>query len=381
MRKVAFDFSAESTAHHRKHPEISVDSHVRTRTIALGASILKIGKVYLDKRFWVLLRDAHMGRSKVGATSLLLSEIRSAVKQGAILCPISESVFIELLKQQDLSTRRATAELIDEFSQGVTLVPYEQRVAQELVSVFTKFSNGPTECFEPRELVWSKLGYVLGVVHPSSTPFEPPEELVLQKALFDHMWQISLVEVLALLEEGVNVWSDSSADTADRLNELNLEHQSEVRKFKQVYIDEFRGVLSLFMHIPRMWLEDAYARKSENVHNPTDQEKLAHEQELHTVFGNLVNQKQVALMLPSLHVPSLCHAAVRWDKGRKLSPNDFHDFHHAAAAIGYCDAFMTENPLKTLLQQKHLELASDFPCSVTADVDEAIAWVKGRVGS
>lgn len=306
-----------------------------------------------------------MGRSNQSASAQLLREVRAAVELGAILCPISESVFLELLKQQDLQTRRATAELIDEFSHGVTLVPYEQRVAQELVSVFTKFSNEATEFHDPKELVWSKLSYVLGVMHPSSTSFEPTDELALQKAFFDHMWQVSLVEMLEFLEDSEDFGSDTYAATAGRLNKLNRQYQSEVRQFKPVYIDEFRGALSLFMHIPRMWLEDAYSRGSGNLHRPTDQEKQAQEQKLHTLFGNLITKKRAALMLPSLHIPSLCYAAVRWDKGRKLAPNDFYDFQHAADAVGYCEAFLTENPLKTLLQQKHLGLATDFPCSVS----------------
>ncbi len=380
MPRPDFSTSVEAITFHREHPEVSIDSYVKARALELGASIREIGKVYLDKRFWVLLRDAHMGRSRQPAIAQLLSEIRAAVKQGTILCPISESVFLELLKQQDLRTRRATAELIDEFSHGVTLVPYEQRVAQELVSVFAKFANGPAEYHGPHELVWSKLSYVLGVVHPASTPFEPTDELVIQKAFFDHMWKISLVEMLEFLKECNDLGSNFFVGIADRLNELNRQHQSEVRQFKQVYIDEFRGILSLFMHIPRMWLENASARDSGNVYSPTDLEKLDQEEKLHTIFGNLITKKGVALMLPSLHIPSLCHAAVRWDRGRRLAPNDFYDFHHAAAVIGYCGAFMTEKPLKTLLKQKHLEIESDFPCSVMADVNEAIAWVSERVG-
>jgi len=370
----------ESIRFHLEHPEISIDSHVKTRGLELWASIRDAEKVYLDKRFWVLLRDAHMGRSNHSAAAQLLRELRAAVEHGTIICPISESVFLELLKQQDLQTRRATAELIDEFSGGVTLVTYEQRVAQELVNVFTKFVNVATEYHEPYELVWSKLSYVLGVVHPSATPFEPNYERALQKAFFDYMWQISLVEMLEFLKKGEDLGSDTFAATAECLNKLNRQHQSEVRLFKQVYIDEFRGVLSLFMHVPRKWLEDAYARESGDMNSPTFQDKLPIEQVLHTFCGNIIKEKNVALMLPSLHIPSLCHAAVRWDKGRNLAPNDFFDFHHAAAAVGYCNAFMTENPLKTLLQQKHLGLATDFPCSVMADIDEAISWVRGRIG-
>ncbi|WP_141638585.1 hypothetical protein [Halomonas sp. KM-1] len=380
MRKVSCKSPAESIRFHQRHPEISIDRYVKAKMVELWNSICGVEKVYLDKRFWILLRDADMGRSTKSASDQLLREIRAAVQQGAIVFPISESVFFELLKQQDLKTRRATAALIDEFSHGVTLVPYEQRVGQELISVFAKLSNMDAEFHGPTELVWSKLSYVLGVVHPSSTPFDSTDELVIQKAFFDHMWQISLVDMIELLESNEDLVRDAFSDTAEHLNKLNRQHQSEVRKFKQVYLDEFRGALSLFMHIPRMWLENSYARESNSSLSLTDNERRAQEYKLHTVFGSLVTKKRVALMMPSLHIPALCHAAVRWDKGRKLAPNDFYDFKHAAAAVGYCNAFMTEKPLRTMLQQKHLGLEKDFPCTVISDIDEAISWIRGRVG-
>jgi hypothetical protein len=377
MQKISYTSSVEAILFHKRHPEISLDSLVKNRMIELWTSICDIEKVYLDKRFWILLRDAHMGRSNQSAQTQLLRELRGAVERGFIICPISETVFLELIKQQDIQTRKATAELIDELSHGVTLVPHQQRVAQELVNVFVKFAEEPVEHYQPNELVWSKLSYVLGIVHPSSTPFKPADELTLQKAFFDYMWQIPLFEMLKFLE-GKDIEPDTYAATAERLNKLNRQHQSEVSQFKQVYLDEFRGALSLFMHIPRKWLENEFARETGNLLTPTEQEKKAQEQNLHTIFGNLIKTKRVALMLPSLHIPTLCYAAVRWDKGRKLEANDFYDFYHATAAVGYCDAFMTENPLKTLLQQKHLGLEKDFNCAVMSDVNEALSWVRKR---
>ncbi|WP_461605520.1 hypothetical protein, partial [Aeromonas allosaccharophila] len=233
---------------------------------------------------------------------------------------------------------------------------------------------------EPKDLIWSKLSYVLGVVHPSETVFPPVEELVIQKSFFDHMWNIPLVEVLSYLEDDTFFPPEKFGEMADKLNELNQNHQNEVKNFKQLYLNEIRGALSLFMHVPRMWLENEYKRVSGVSPSCSDHEILEREQKWHTVFGNLVTDKSVALRLPSLHVSALCHAAVRWDKRRKLEANDFYDFQHAAAALGYCSAFMTEKPLRSLLQQKHLQLANDYPCLVIADINEAVEWMEKRVG-
>ena len=380
MRETTAPDIAALFEYHRQHPEITIDQHVKAMALKLAESLKGVETIYLDKRFWVLLRDAHMARSKIQPAYELLGEIRNAVKGGKAFCPISESVFLELLKQQDLTTRQATAELIDEFSHGITLVPSDQRVAQELIGIISTPTPNGTKYHEPKDLVWSKLGYVLGIVHPSKTAFQPEEELVLQKAFFDHMWEFSLVEVISYLEDGSGFPRDNFDKTACKLNALNRNHQDEMKNFKKVYFDEIRGVLSLFMHVPRMWAEDEYERVFGVSATRSDHESQKCEREWHTLFGNLITKRAVALRLPSLHIPALCHAAVRWDKGRKLVANDFYDFQHAAAAVGYCSAFMTEKPLRSLLQQKHLQLSNDYPCVVIADVCEAVNWVRERVG-
>ncbi len=41
--------------------------------------------------------------------------------------------------------------------------------------------------------------------------------------------------------------------------------------------------------------------------------------------------------LRTLQVGALLHAALRWNRTQKLNANDMFDFHHAGAALGYCD--------------------------------------------
>ena len=72
------DISA-SCDFHSRHPEISIDQHVKAKALELSESIYGVEKIYLDTRFWVLLRDAYMGRSTVQAAYELLSEIRAGV--------------------------------------------------------------------------------------------------------------------------------------------------------------------------------------------------------------------------------------------------------------------------------------------------------------
>jgi len=68
-------------------------------------------------------------------------------------------------------------------------------------------------------------------------------------------------------------------------------------------------------------------------------------------------------------------AAVRWNKKQALKPNDLFDFDHAAAAIGYCDAFFTDGPLRAMLSRHDLGLKEDFGCLVSSEIGECMHYL------
>ena len=70
------------------------------------------------------------------------------------------------------------------------------------------------------------------------------------------------------------------------------------------------------------------------------------------------------------------YAAVRWNKKQQLEANDFFDFHHASAALGYCDALFTEKGLRAMVTRSDLGLDKRFNCFVTSKAEEAISYVQ-----
>jgi hypothetical protein len=77
-----------------------------------------------------------------------------------------------------------------------------------------------------------------------------------------------------------------------------------------------------------------------------------------------------------LAIEAALHASNRWDRQRRLDAHDLLDFRHAAAALAYCDAFFTEKPLRTMIEQKHVALDRRFRCPVRATVAEAVDFVE-----
>ncbi len=89
-------------------------------------------------------------------------------------------------------------------------------------------------------------------------PFHPREERVTQKAFVDHMWNISLTEMIDLL------WEDEPRPKlnfdilAAYLNKGNRAHADEIRSFKQAYVNEISDVVSLFVGHAANILEDMF---------------------------------------------------------------------------------------------------------------------------
>lgn len=169
----------ESFDRHRASPEVSIEQYARARQVELAQSVLAKQRVYLDKKFWILIREAAMQRPVADAAHTLLASLRQRVSEGDAICPISESLFIELLKQSDLETRRATAELIDELGKGVTLIAHPTRVATEIAHFI--YAQAKRNVYPLEALVWTRLSYVLGEQHPATEAFDPAEMLVIRR--------------------------------------------------------------------------------------------------------------------------------------------------------------------------------------------------------
>ena len=119
--------------YHLPHPEISIERHFRTKALATADRILARKVIYLDTRFWILLRDVCLERSIAPLHQEMFDQLRFLVNDGKVICPINADTLTELLKQRDETTRLATAKLIDELSLGAALQSQEERVGTELM--------------------------------------------------------------------------------------------------------------------------------------------------------------------------------------------------------------------------------------------------------
>lgn len=289
---------------------------------------------------------------------------------------MSESVFLELLKQSDASTRTATAELIDELSLGVTLTTNQARFGTEIAHFFHSFDAG-ADLHPLRHLVWSRLSYVLGPMHPSETAFDAETELAVQKAFFDHTWTKPLAEMVGMISKVPDAEGLMLSDIATMLNDGAARHADGIVSFQQVLSDELRGAVDLCADMAVGVVSDIAEKKGgQPIARDTPQWKQCRSMCANLLFHALERNPGTRLQLRTMYIEACLHAAFRWDKKRRFSGNDLYDFNHASAALAYCHAFFTDHPLRTLIASNNVALDRLYGCRVVSDVAEAVGLLK-----
>jgi hypothetical protein len=351
---------------------MDIDQYVRSHQIALAHEINRRKKIYLDLRFWIMVREVAAGNSHDALEQKLLNLLREGVSQEKIVCPISENTFMELMKQKNTSSRRsATANIIDELSLGAALIPIDMRVGTEIAH-FIHSKASAADLHPVSELVWSKLIYVLGFVHPSLPELDPETELHAQKLFFEEVWNTPLSTMVEMIGDGEIPPSDRFDKLATYLNQKNVAHADELKSFAQVYKKELSGAIDIFGAVGADVLRSMAKAQGIEPPPPESAQAYALVNKCKNLLLRAFSKDGAKNALRTIHIHACLHANLRWNKNRQFEANDFHDFNHAAAALAYCDAFLTERSLRTLATAKNTNLESINGCRVTDNVVEAI---------
>ena len=144
------DAGLRSLREHRGQPNVSLHKHVELQRAALWKVVRQHQRVYLDTRFWILLRDVALGRPRQDADVTLLNVLRELVQSGAVVCPLGDGTLLEVLRQSDPNTRLATERLMDELSLGVAIQNAEDRLKTEVFHLITTAPTAGATALTPR---------------------------------------------------------------------------------------------------------------------------------------------------------------------------------------------------------------------------------------
>jgi hypothetical protein len=349
---------------------VTIERHSRMRQIELGQRLASRRKVYLDACFWIMVRDAALGIRTGASERKILHFLRRGVRAGTIVCPISASMFMELMKQPFTPERRiATARLIDELSLGVSIMA-EHMVMGTEISAFLHAAQEDVSLPPLQELVWTKVSYVLGDIYPALDLLSPDEELEMQKKFFDHLWDQSLSSMIETIGNAPVPGDHFQALSKDTNVQTQI-YRDELKSYEGTYDIELRGVIEVVGDVAADIIGDMAAKATGQRLVPTPEERAETVKMCRNLLYHAMKQRKHRAVLRTLHVGVSLHSGMRWDKERKFKPNDYYDFQHATTALSYCDYFLTDGPLHILITQPQLDLERVNGCKVLSDPAEA----------
>ena len=360
--------------YHMQNPEISLKEHLKNRVVELGEEVLRYKRVYLDLNFWIYLQKASFGRPEKIEHLELYKILVKAVDDGKILCPISQPIFLELLKQSDETTRVPMFKMMEQLSKGVTIQTEDERRSTEIVHFLKQNTLGSKSIYPLEQLVWTKIPYVLGYHYPDNEVAPKEQMLLIQKAFTDWLWTCSLEEIPEIFKKTNRFHLIEMTPVSDKINQGKFAHADQINSYKKAFMVELVGILDLYK--PRMndiWCE---MYKNETGKDISVEDKNFLLKSSSDPLGALIllafEKNRITTQLPTWRVGTSLHAMYRWDRNRKLKPNDLYDFDHAKAALPYFDYFFTERSLKNLVTTKQLSLDKIYSTQVVSDEKEAI---------
>lgn len=356
---------------HRREPHVTWNAHRRTRQAEFWRMVEPRKRIYLDTRYWVFLRDAVMGRAKRPVHGDLLAVLQRLVTSGTAICPLSDSAMFELHKQTDPDTRVAMARVMDALSVGATIQNGMERMRTELVRFFYRVIVEQRVPGPPMEHVWLKAGHFLGSATPVFENVDAAENLAISKAFFDLLWAVSVEEMLTDSD-----WVEDDTAfrwAATRMTESSRQHAAEVTSFEQLYLAEVAGIVDASAQV----IDDAFIEiaAAQGATSTSQLDADISRQHRNAVY-NVIRLGKAGTGLPQIQIEAGIHAAIRWLRHRAFQANDFYDIYHATAALPYCDVFLTEAFVGTILNNPPLALGKVFGTEIIWTEDDALRLLR-----
>jgi hypothetical protein len=231
-----------------------------------------------------------------------------------------------------------------------------------------------------QELIWTKVGYVLGNLYPSIEQLRAKEELQLQIAFFDYLWDQPLTRMVEVMEDGP-VPRDGFESLSEDTNRQCATYSHELKSFEGAYDIELRGAIEIAGEVAADIIAELAQREAGRVLSPTAEERAKTVNMSRNLLYFAMKKPEHRAALRTLHIGASLHASMRWDKQRKFKPNDYYDFQHATAALTYCDLFLTEGPLQVMVTRPQVNLEAVNGCKVISNVADAAEFLRMRSSS
>ena len=357
--------------HCKEGLEIDANQYLELYQKMLAKGVSQIPKLYLDTKFWVLLRDSKSKTNDEGTK--LLELLRQLVFNRRLICVIQAASFLEIAKQSTESLL-VISNIVDELTDSISIASEEELQKLEATNYVRSKLNAPPIS---QHYAWTKAGLILysnAVGHISNflpKTLDKASANALLKSTIDVLWQAQLADILQAFN-----W-----DTAEKLSaSIDQSTIEAIENRKEARTKENHSLQAIRKHEFETFIPLKYttiferttfriAREAgkqiafKDIQDDTD--RLLDEAVREAVSGELNNS------MPNTVIQTHLYCLYEHDARKRLTSNDWFDMCHASVALPYCDIFLTEKHLRHQICNV-LEFDQLYNCEVLASVDEAI---------
>lgn len=347
--------------------QIASARHLQS-TSRLAQRLSQPTTIYLDTTYWVLIRDAFLGKSADIHLNTLSQQLIQLTSQRAVLFPLSIDTLLAVIQDTEESAIPATLDLLQSLSQGVCLLPFVTRAAREV------------ECYLATQLLHADQKQLQNPPTPAAymdfiTWFTELE----QERLTKHSSELHHSTYRETL-------SDFFANPESRQSNLALLKRfstpSDNIEFKTFpKLDAYRQELAHSLQFLQPYIIQQLKRSEWlMVAGSTEQQEMAYRvlmSFLYDHWNQPTQREQFLRSSPSLYVNVLTLAAAYCGDNTDLLPH----FIHAQAAIGHCDYYFSRLSVEQALcwlpdQSISHHLMSDFNCHFSCDTSEILGLLQ-----
>ena len=360
--------------HHQNGAERSAAEYLGLYRSQLVRGLSGTRLIYLDTNFWVRLREAELGRGSAAAVHLLQT-LRAMVRSREALCVSQIYSLLEVGKQGETSLR-VSADLLDELTEGVGIASPDDLLQWECA----EFIQATLQRDVAHGLCpWTKAGQLHNNALPTAMPgpVTAAQREIIQKASIDAAWNVGFGYVFEQFgwDTKTKLSFELDPDTLARVSQRKAEQRAKGLTLDQVRLEGFSDLVKhnagpVFNRLLGRWhLDHGFPEGMATLLRDVDSVQ-------HAAIQGFAD-RSLGRLLPGLSILTELHALYETDpQGEAQTTNDWFDSCHAAAALPYCDLFLTERGLAHRLRQV-LKADAQYGCEVIGKIEEALIRLGG----
>jgi hypothetical protein len=357
--------------HRENTANLSLTEYAKQKRMEIAQNVVPKVRIYLDQRYWIHCRAADSGEES-GVYLEIWKILRRLVRDGLVVCPISSISVMETFKQMDYERRRHTAEIMDELSTGVALRSPSGLRAAEFQFLLRTLAGQPVSEHHPINYAFSSLAELFGDLAIEKKG--DPEAEAMGKAALDGLSRLRFPDLLLAMPQIDRQLLEAYDRRSPELHNRIAARRSRTPRTYEAYLGrEIHGVLD--------WLKAEILPNFMALSNaPAEGGERACAKFIELLEAKH-NRATLMRALPTLFLRAAIYAATDF-KQRRYNDGDTFDHDHAIVALPYCQIFLTERKLGTLLTERPAQLDRDYACRILWDADEVLAGLTAvaRVG-